>query len=103
MIPVGLWLACTPQAQDRNRIAASAALALSGLGIESASASTRLSLALSLSPDRSNGVRLDGSTVKGKIYVFVRNSESLDRVDFYVDSPTADENATRSNRQEATF
>ena len=87
MIPVGLWLAAPRRHKIVIALAASAALALSGLGIESASASTRLSLALSLSPDRSNGVRLDGSTVKGKIYVFVRNSKSLDRVDFYVDSP----------------
>jgi hypothetical protein len=68
-------------------VLASIALALSGLGIESASASTRSRLALSLKPDRSNAVRLDGSTVKGKIYVFVRNSKTLDKVDFYIDSP----------------
>jgi hypothetical protein len=61
------------------------ALALSGLSIESASASTRSSLALSLSADRSNAVGLDGSTVKGNIYVFVKSSSSLDKVDFYVD------------------
>ena len=67
-------------------LAVSIALALSGLGIESASASTRSMLALSLSPDRSNAVRLDGSTVKGQIYVFVRDSENLDKVDFYLDS-----------------
>jgi hypothetical protein len=30
-------------------------------------------------------VRLDGSTLKGKIYVFVRNSSRLDKVDFYLD------------------
>src|SRR5829696_5614016 len=66
-------------------LAVSIALALSGLGIESASASTRSRLALSLNPDRSNAVRLDGSTVKGHIYVFVRNSETLDKVDFYLD------------------
>src|SRR5829696_9825818 len=66
-------------------LAVSIALALSGLGIQSASASTRSTLALSLSPDRSNAVRLDGSTVKGQIYVFVRNSENLDKVDFYLD------------------
>ena len=67
-------------------LAISIAIALSGLGIESASASTRSTLALSLNPDRSNAVRLDGSTVKGKIYVFVRNSKTLDKVDFYLDS-----------------
>ena len=62
------------------------ALALSGIGIQSAAASTRSRLAVSLSPDRSNAVRLDGLTVKGKIYIFVRNSKSLDKVDFYLDS-----------------
>ena len=67
-------------------LAVSIALALSGLGVESASASTRSMLALSLNPDRSNAVRLDGSTVKGQIYVFVRDSENLDKVDFYLDS-----------------
>ena len=61
------------------------ALVLSGLGIQSASASTRSRLAVSLNPDRSNAARLDGSTVKGEIYVFVRNSRSLDKVDFYLD------------------
>ena len=66
-------------------LGASIALALSGLGLESASAATRSRLAVSLNPDRSNAVRLDGSTVKGKIYVFVRNSETLDKVDFYLD------------------
>src|SRR5215213_5970922 len=67
-------------------LAISIALALSGLGIESASASTKSTLALSLNPNRSNAVRLDGSTVKGQIYVFVKNSETLDKVDFYLDS-----------------
>ena len=66
-------------------LAVSIALALSGLGTESASASTRSRLALSLNSDRSNAVRLDGSTVKGQIYVFVRDSETLDKVDFYLD------------------
>jgi hypothetical protein len=66
-------------------ITVSIALALSGLGTESASASTRSSLALSLDRDRSNAVRLDGSTVKGQIYVFVRDSKTLDKVDFYLD------------------
>ena len=68
-------------------LGASIALVLSGLGLESASAATRSRLAVSLSPDRSNAVPLDGSTVKGKIYVFVRNSKTLDKVDFYIDSP----------------
>jgi hypothetical protein len=67
-------------------LAVSIALALSGLGIESASASTRSRLAFSLNPDRSNSVRLDGSTVKGQIYVFVRDSKTLDKIDFYLDS-----------------
>ena len=67
-------------------LGASAALALSGLGIGSASASTRSSLSLSLNPDRSSAVLLDGSTVKGKIYVFLKSSEALDKVDFYLDS-----------------
>ena len=68
-------------------LAVSIALALSGLGIESASASTRSRLAVSLNSDRSSAARLQGSRVKGKIYVFVRNSKSLDEVDFYIDSP----------------
>jgi hypothetical protein len=63
----------------------SAVLALSGFSVESASAATRPSLALSLSPDRSGAVRLHGSTVKGKIYVFVKNSQNLGKVDFYLD------------------
>jgi Glycosyl hydrolase family 12 len=67
-------------------LAISIALALSALGIESASASTKSSLALSLKPDRSNAVRLDGTTVKGQIYVFVRDLQTLDKVDFYLDS-----------------
>ena len=66
-------------------LAVSIALALSGLGMESASASTRSTLALSLNSDRSNAVRLDGAAVKGQIYVFVRDSETLDKVDFYLD------------------
>ncbi|HKN46223.1 MAG TPA: hypothetical protein VJW23_20110, partial [Propionibacteriaceae bacterium] len=39
-----------------------------GLGIESASASTKSRLAVSLKSDRSSAARLDGSSVKGKIY-----------------------------------
>ena len=68
-------------------LAVTIALALSGLGIESASASTRSRLAVSLNSDRSSAARLDGSRVNGKIYVFVRNSKTLDKVDFYIDSP----------------
>ena len=68
-------------------LGASIVLALGGgLGIESASASTRSRLAVSLNPDRSSAARLDGSVAEGKIYVFVRNSKTLDKVDFYVDS-----------------
>ena len=68
-------------------LAVSIALALSALGIDSASASTRSQLAVSLNPDRSSAARLNGSTVKGKIYVFVRSSKTLKKVDFYLDSP----------------
>ena len=50
----------------------------------SASAVTRPSLVVSLSPDRSGAVGLDGSTVKGKIYVFVKNSQNIRKVDFYL-------------------
>ena len=67
-------------------LAVSIALALSGLGIESASASTRSRLAVSLNADRSSATRLDGSTVKGKIYVFISDSKRLTKVDFYLDS-----------------
>jgi hypothetical protein len=73
----------------------SATLALSVLGIQSASAQTRSRLALSLSPDRSNTMSLDGSTVKGKIYVFVRTSKTLDKVDFYLDSSSRTEPPVR--------
>jgi len=69
-------------------LGASIAIAIGGgLGIESASASTKSRLAVSLNSDRSSAARLDGSRVNGKIYVFVRNSKKLDKVDFYVDSP----------------
>ena len=67
-------------------LAVSIALALSGLGIESASASSRSRLAVSLNADRSSATRLDGSTVKGKIYVFISDSKRLTKVDFYLDS-----------------
>jgi hypothetical protein len=66
-------------------IGASVALALSGLGFEFAAASTGPILAMSLNPDRSGAVPLDGSTVRGKIYVFVENAEALKKVDFYLD------------------
>ena len=64
---------------------ATIALALSCVGMQTASASTKSRLALSVNPDRSNAVRLNGSTVKGEIYVFVRDSKNLDTVDFYLD------------------
>ena len=60
-------------------------LVLAALGVESSWASTRSSLVLSLSPDRSSAVSLGGSTVKGQIYVFVRNSRTLAKVEFYLD------------------
>ena len=66
-------------------LGASIAILISGLALESASASTRSRLAVSLNPDRSSAVRLDGSTVRGKIYVFVRNSRAIAKVDFYLD------------------
>src|SRR5207342_3149482 len=40
-----------------------------------------------LTSDRSSAARLDGSRVNGKIYVFVKKSKNLDKVDFYIDSP----------------
>src|SRR5215218_10245476 len=86
MIPGVPWLALRRRRKAMIALGLSATLALSVLGIQSAPASTRSRLALSLNPDRSNAVRLDGSTVKGKIYVFVRNSQTLDKVDFYLDS-----------------
>ncbi len=79
-------------------LAVSIALALSGLGIESASASTRSRLAVSLKPDRSSAARLDGSTVKGQIYVFVRDSRNLRKVDFYLDSSWRTRTPVRTDR-----
>jgi hypothetical protein len=81
MIPGAPRLALRRRRGVMIALALSAALVLSALGIESASASTRSSLAVSLNSDRSNAVRLDGATVKGKIYVFVRNLEALNKVD----------------------
>jgi Right handed beta helix region len=78
-------------------VAVSATLVFSAAGIESASASTRSRLAVSLSPDRSNAVRLDGATMKGKIYVFVRNSDTLDKVDFYLDYSSPTQQPTRTD------
>ncbi len=73
-------------------------LALSGVGLESASASTRSRLAVSFKPDRSSAVRLDGSAVKGKIYVFVRDSKTLDKVDFYLDRSRRTKRPVRTDR-----
>jgi Glycosyl hydrolase family 12 len=67
-------------------------------GVGSASASTRSRLAVSLSPDRSHAVRLDGITVQGKIYVFVRNSRGLRKVDFYLDDPRQTRAPARTDR-----
>ena len=53
-------------------------------GVGSASATTRSRVAVSFSQDRSHAVRLNGATVKGKIYVFVRSSRGLRQVDFYL-------------------
>jgi hypothetical protein len=86
MIPGGPRLALRRWRKVMIALAVSVALALTALGVGSASASPSSGLAVSLNPDRSNAVRLDGETVKGRIYVFVRNSETLDKVDFYLDS-----------------
>jgi Domain of unknown function (DUF1996) len=66
----------------------SLALVLGTLGVfavGSASASTGSELMVSLNPDRSHAVPLDGLTVQGDIYVFVRSSRGLRKVDFYLD------------------
>jgi parallel beta-helix repeat protein len=87
MIPYG------PRSAGRRRwnigiaLGGCVVVALSGLGVESASAATKSRLVVSSNADRSSAVRLDGSTVSGEIYVFVRNSKNLDKVDFYIDSP----------------
>jgi Right handed beta helix region len=86
MISGGPRLALRRRRKVMLALGLSAALVLSALGIDSASASTRSRLLASLNPDRSNAVRLDGSTLKGKIYVFVGDSNALDKVDFYLDS-----------------
>jgi Right handed beta helix region len=78
----------------------SGALALSTVGVESAAASTRSRLAFSLNPDRSNAVRLNGSTAKGEIYVFVRGSKKLDKVDFYLDSRRRTKPPVQTDTQE---
>jgi phosphatidylinositol-3-phosphatase len=81
-------------------LAVTIALALSALGIDSASASTSSRLAVSLNPDRSSAARLNGSTVKGKIYVFVSSSKNLKQVDFYLDSPRRTKQPpTRTDKQ----
>jgi phosphatidylinositol-3-phosphatase len=84
-------------------LAVSIALALSALGIDSASASTRSMLAVSLKPDRSSAARLNGSTVKGKIYVFVRSSKTLKKVDFYLDSPRRTKQPPAKTDKQAPF
>ena len=81
----------------------SAALALSALGAESASASTRSRLAVSLNPDRSQAVRLNGSTATGKIYVFVRKSKGLREVDFYLDSSRRSKQPPLRTEKQAPF
>ena len=86
----------------RRRIAvvalwASITVVLSCLGIESASASASSRLAVTLNPDRSSAVRLDRSTVEGEIYVFVRNSRTIDKVDFYLDSPQGTQPPARTD------
>jgi Right handed beta helix region len=89
MLPAGPRVALRRRHNIVIAIGASIALALtvSVLGVESASAWTRSRLAVSINPDRSSAVLLDGSTAKGKIYVFVRNSRSIGKVDFYLDDP----------------
>jgi hypothetical protein len=84
-------------------LAVSIALALSALGIDSASASTRSRLAVSLNPDRSSAARLNGSTVKGEIYVFVRSSKNLKKVDFYLDSPRRTKQPPARTDKQAPF
>src|SRR6476620_10085650 len=80
-------------------LGASIALALGGgLGVESASAVTRSRLAVSVNSDRSSAVRLDGSTAKGKIYVFVRSSKDLREVAFYLDDPQGTKQPIRTER-----
>jgi hypothetical protein len=64
----------------------SIAIAFSGLAIGYGSAAVRPRLTLSLNSDRSDAVRLDGSTVTGNIYVFVSHSATLDKVAFYLDA-----------------
>ena len=81
----------------------SAALALSALGVESASASTRSRLAVSLNPDRSHAVRLNGSTVTGKIYVLVRKSKGLREVDFYLDNSRRSKEPPLRTAKQAPF
>jgi hypothetical protein len=98
MIPGGPRLASRRRRNIVIAFAAGIALALSGLGSGSASASTRPRLVVSMSPDRSTAVRLDGSPVKGEIYVFVRNSRSLKKVEFYLDDPHRAKPPIRTDR-----
>ena len=43
-------------------------------------------------------MRLDASAVKGKIYVFVRDSKTLDKVDFYLDRSRRTKRPIRTDR-----
>jgi hypothetical protein len=86
MVLGGPWLGLRRHPKIIIVLTATAALTIGGLGAQSASASTKPRLAVSANPDRSSAVKLDGSTVEGKIYVFVRNSKALEKVDFYLDT-----------------
>ena len=78
----------------RHRIALALAmgllLAFSGVGLETAAADpgpTRSRLAVSLTPDRASAVNLNRARLHGLVYVHVRDSGNLRRVEFYVDNP----------------
>jgi Right handed beta helix region len=65
-------------------------LAFSGVGLETAAADpgpTRSRLAVSLTPDRASAVNLNRARLHGLVYVHVRDSANLRRVEFYVDNP----------------
>ena len=67
------------------------------VGVGTASAWTRSRLAVSLSPERSQPVRLDGLTMHGNIYVFVRSSRGLRKIDFYLDDGWQTRTPTRTD------
>jgi hypothetical protein len=95
------WLA--PRRLRRMLIAFGTSLALvlgvfGVVGVGTASASTKSRLAVSLNPDRSQAVRLGGLTVHGNIYVFVRSSRGLRKVDFYLDDAWQTRTPTRTDR-----